>query len=420
MRGWKGLHFDSFSPLARVFVSSGNGQVRALCSVTLLTLFTLMGLFTPCSTYGADEVNSYITSVFQLLEMHRAALPRLIAPANATADALIHGGTFYLAGDRGWVSEGAGRAGGLTMVRPLRNSDQPAKGDVVWLAYLPESYTEAAERVKDLEGKGCLVIAFGPKLASGSPPFAHWVDSFTPSTAADNFTRMGNVISLWTLTGELTASMSRQGKTPVYWQSIYVEGWKQRYELYKGMPFHDGVPQMAAIQPGVLSSDYIAYVDKMLEGIQEWELPKIMMLGQEMSRRAAAGHPAVLMELGHLPPYMVDKHSKLFLYLDLQKQRSELEAQLGQNGYLIFLGYSGVDLDLWNKVRHAGAKAAWIIAPLRAEVDFSQWGDVVIDQHWTLGDCAVAAQGYDIRILPPSGIAQLFIYETLMRAAGGH
>jgi len=45
---------------------------------------------------------------------------------------------------------------------------------------------------------------------------------------------------------------------------------------------------------------------------------------------------------------------------------------------------------------------------------------VVIDQHWRIGDCAVEVPGYDIRILPPSGIAQLFMYEMLLRAAGAH
>jgi hypothetical protein len=91
-----------------------------------------------------------------------------------------------------------------------------------------------------------------------------------------------------------------------------------------------------------------------------------------------------------------------------------------QGGYFVFLGYVGVYLDLWRYVRRAGATAAWIVSPLPTGVGFGQWGDVVIDQHWRIGDCAVEAPGYDMRILPPSGIAQIFIYETLIRAAGAH
>ncbi len=58
-----------------------------------------------------------------------------------------------------------------------------------------------------------------------------------------------------------------------------------------------------------------------------------------------------------------------------------------------------------------------MVAPLSDEVDFKQFGDIVIDQHCSIGDCAVAVPGYDIRILPPSGITQLFINELIMRAA---
>ncbi len=158
----------------------------------------------------------------------------------------------------------------------------------------------------------------------------------------------------------------------------------------------------------------------MLENIREWELPKIISVGQEMARRAAEGHPALLTAVGHVMPYASDHNSRLFRYLDTERHEDQLQSQLQQGGYLVFIGYVGVYSDLWREVRRAGATAAWIVSPLPSEVDFAQWSDLVIDQHWSIGDCAVQAPGYDVRILPPSGIAQLFIYETMLRAAGTH
>jgi uncharacterized phosphosugar-binding protein len=417
------VDFDKFLrfKLPRRYGGFNWWQGQFACPISILAFgFLLCAFLTPCPVYGSNEVDSYIKSVFQLVEMHREALPRLIAPANATADAVTHGGAFYLAGDKGWIDEGDGRAGGLMMVRPLSASKPPAKGDVVWLAYSPESYGEDAQKVKELEGQGCLVVAFGPKLASGAPQFAHWIDSFTPPTAAADFTRMGNIISLWTLTAEVAASVSRQGKTPAFFQSDSIEGARERNILYRGLAFHDGVPQMAPIQPGDLSHAYVAFLQEMLKGIQESELQKIMKVGQEMSRRAAEGHPALLMLIGHMMPSTVDHNSRLFRYLDIHKERGDVQTQMPQGGYFVFLGYVGVYLDLWRYVRRAGATAAWIVSPLPTGVGFGQWGDVVIDQHWRIGDCAVEAPGYDMRILPPSGIAQIFIYETLIRAAGAH
>jgi len=40
-------------------------------------------------------------------------------------------------------------------------------------------------------------------------------------------------------------------------------------------------------------------------------------------------------------------------------------------------------------------------------------GDTFPDEHWEAGDAAVTVWGYDVPILPPSGIAQLFLYRLL-------
>lgn len=321
------------------------------------------------------------------------------------------------------------------VVRPLSASKPPVRGDVVWLAYSPKTYAEIEQKAKELEDRGCLVVAFGPKLASGAPHFTHWIDSFTPPTADDDFTRMGNIISLWTATGEVAASTARKGKTLVFFQSDSVESSNVRNHMYGTLPppgvwkspaekrrlaFHDGVPQMAPIAPGVLSHAYISYLQNMLLNIREWELTKIVSVGHEMARRAAQGRPALLALIGHMMPYSVNQHSHLFRYLNFEKQRNQVESHLSRGGYLVFIGYVGVYGDLWRQVRRAGATAIWIVSPLPTEVDFAQWGDMVINQHWKIGDCAVQARGYDVRILPPSGIAQLFIYQIMLRAAGTH
>ena len=64
-------------------------------------------------------------------------------------------------------------------------------------------------------------------------------------------------------------------------------------------------------------------------------------------------------------------------------------------------------------------KAVWICIPkLGQKLNLEQYGDILINQHWAEGDAAVSMPGYDVKILPPSGIAQLVIYEAILRAAG--
>jgi hypothetical protein len=411
--------------------------VWALCCLLVVPLAV-------CNAYGDSLETSYAKAVFRLVKAHQDGLPRLIAPANATANALIAGGAFYLAGDKGWIAEGDGRAGGLMMVRPmsasapeptpgsktqaavpapgtwLPASTRPAKGDVVWIAYSPADYAEDAKTAKELEDRGCLVVLFGPKLEDGPARTSNWIDSLTSLSDDAAFTRMGNIISLWTLTAEVTASASRQGKTLAFYESDSVEGALVRNALYAGLAFHNGFPMMAPAPPGLLSKEYLDYVQTMLHKIQESEQAKITQVGLEMSRRAAEGHPAVLMLVGHMLPYAVDHQSKFFHYLSFPAERKAVQSQLPPDGYFVFIGYVGVYLDLWEQVRLTGARAVWVASPLPTAVNFGQWRDIVVDEHWQIGDCAVEVPGYDVRILPPSGIAQLFIYEMLIRAAGAH
>lgn len=437
------VHRNSVAPKApstAVLPSEGlkgiSGTLRTLAVYCLSICF----LGTASSAHAANTEDSYAQGVFKLVKAHEDGLPRLTAPAEGTAKALIAGGSFYLGGDPGWIAEGDGRAGGLTMARPLplgtsapstkpqpnapepgtwlSASTVPVKGDVVWIAYLPADYAQDAAAAAELESRGCFVVLFGPKLADGSPHASHWIDSFTSATDDANLTRMGNILSLWTLTAELTAATSRQGKTLSFYESDSIEGARVRNGLYGKLNFHDGVPSMSPIAAGTLSREYMRFIRIMLHDINAQERSKIDQAALEMRNQAAAGHPAILMLVGHMMPSAVDQHSSLFRYMSYPAERNDLQKNLPQHGYFVFIGYVGIYLDLWKEVREDGAKALWVASPLPTAVDFSQWHDVVLDEHWEIGDSAVTAPGYDVRILPPSGIAQLFIYEMLMHAAG--
>ena len=409
----------------------------------------------PCN--AENLVDPYVKNVSELVNRQQQNIDRLLGPADLTAQALLAGGSFYLAGDPAWVSEGTGRAGGLFATSPLPTVEQYKqlgelfgqppqgvalqKGDVVWLSYTPETFAAETAAAKDLEQKGCLVVAFGPRPQNGAPTFTHWIDNLTPWSAETNFTRMGNVLSLWTLTGEVASSTARQNHTLGFFQSLVIYGARERNNIYTsqgpskgsvamsypplptyrtgvGAAFHDGIPSMKPVRAGVIARQYLEYISNMVLQIKEHDLDNIIRVGREMAQRASKSHPADLMVLGHLMFYASSRDGKLFRYLDVNKDNKNLQGLLGTDGYFIWLGYVATPLDLWNAARRAGAKAVWVTSPLPAEVDFRQFGDIVINEHWLVGDAAVDVPGYDVRILPPSGIAQLFIYELLLRAAG--
>ena len=374
------------------------------------------------TAFGATitSVEAYVQRSNRLVARHRRNVARLKAPGELVAERLLAGGNLSLGGsEEGWIREGSGRSGGIMH---LGEVSAAKAGDVVWLSYSADSYDAQLKAAGELEAKKCLVMAFGPRPASGVPGFQHWIDSFTPWNADQNFTLLGNVLSFWTLTGEVAAASARRGRTIVFYQSVYMPilhpEFKGRNERYKGRTFHEkGEPHMEPVEAGVAARAYLDSIDKMFHDIQGQELDKVVSVGKDMGRRPVS-LPATLMIVSHMMHDEVLGEGKWFK--EYKGDNEHLAAALGSDGYLVYLGYyDGVPTGIWDAVRRAKAKAAWIVVPLAGEkLNFEQYGDVFINQHYEPGDAAVAMPGYDVRILPPSGVAQLFIYEVMMRAAG--
>ncbi len=381
----------------------------------IITLGLLLA-FTLTIWAGSSSMHSYIGQVNQLIASHRSGVARLTGPAQASADALAKGGSFYLnsSDNRAWFYEGIGRAGALMQTREFNQNSAPVAGDVVWISYTASTYQNALNVSTRLTPQKIVVVGFGPQPPSGRQPFANWVDSLTPWTASDDVTLFGNVLSLWTLEGELAAATARQSKTLVFWQSIQTPSGPDRNRHYQNQMFHDRFPQMQPAAAGVLSTAYLNAVGELLDEITKSELSQIAAAAIQLTQRRAAGHAATLVVTSHLLPFIGLENNPLFHYVS---DPAELDAALAQSRFLVHVGYSGVDLELWRRVRLAGAEAVWITGQLPNQADFSGQGDIFIDEHWQLGDASIPVAGYDVRLLPVSGLAQLFTYELLMRAS---
>jgi len=372
---------------------------------------------------ATTPVEAYLQRARKLVEQHRRNVGRLQAPAELVAEALLAGRALDLGGgDVGWISEGLGRSGGLMVTGHHSPTASAHAGDVEWLSYCARTYDLELKKAAELESKKFLVLGSGPLPAGGAPGFQHWTDSLTPWNADANFALLGNLLSLWTLTGEVAAATARRGRTLVFWQSMFYPTlhpeFQGRNERYRGHTFHEkGEPHMDPVQPGVAARAYLDSIAAMFHDIQAQELDKIVSVGKEMARRSAS-HPATLLIVSHMMHNELWGEGKWFK--EYKGDNEHLPAALGPDGYLVYLGYyDGVPPETWDAVRRAKARAAWIVVPLAGQnLNFEQYGDVMINQHYEPGDAAIAMPGYDIRILPPSGIAQLFVYELLMRAAG--
>lgn len=357
--------------------------------------------------------------ITRLLDRNRREVKRLFAPAEASARAILAGGRYFVAGsDPGWISEATGRAGGIYVATALRSVEEARPGDVVWLAYWPASYRKDVEQARALEAKGCVVTAMGPRPPSGAPPVKRWVETFTAWDARPNATQTGNVLALWTLTGETASAAARQGRTIVFWKSFGMPGGKERYEKYKALSVHEpGQPSMRPAAPGALARAYIDYIQHMVALINRKEGASLRAVAAEIRKRVAAGRLPLMMTNAHMMPHVMSGDGRWYRF---QKDAKALEAALGKNDYLVYLGYyHPLPMDVWDALRRAGARAVWIAVPRPDQkLDFASHGDLFIDQQWQMGDAAVPVPDYDVRILPASGVAQLYIHELLAAHLG--
>lgn len=355
----------------------------------------------------------------RLLDDNGRRVDRLFAPAEASARAMISGGKYFVAGgDPGWIAEATGRAGGVYVATRLPDVETARPGDVVWIAYSPATYAKDLELARALESKGCVVTSLGPRPPSGAPPLKHWVDSLTPWDARPNVTLTGNVLALWTLTGEMGSAAARRNATIVFWKSFGMPGGKERYEKYKSQSMHkEGDPHMRPAAPGVFARAYIDYIRRMAIAIGEKQGAGLAAVAAEIGKRVGSARLPLMMTNSHMMPYAMTGDGRWYRF---QKDAGALKAALAPGDYLIFLGYyHPLPGDVWDALRSANARAVWIAVPRPDQkLDFASHGDLFIDQQWQMGDAAVEAPGYDVKILPASGVAQLYIHEFLATRVG--
>jgi hypothetical protein len=265
---------------------------------------------------------------------------------------------------------------------------------------------------------GAVTVAIGPRPAAGAPAVRYWIETFTRPDDRPNITRMGNILALWTLTAELGSAVSRQGRTLIFWQSVGMPGGRERAQKHQGQVFHSDNRRMRPTAQGALARAYLDFIERMFAAITEREGAKLEDVVAEVQRRNAQGYLPLMMTNSHVMTHVLRPGGEWFRYF--AGGADDLAAALGANGLLLYLGYyHPLPMDVREAAHRAGAKVVWMAVPRPDQkMDHAAAGDTFIDQHWNMGDASVAVPDYDVKILPASGLAQLFLYEWLGRGAG--
>lgn len=360
----------------------------------------------------------------------KPSVPELISSAQeAAARYACDGQELGVFGDAGLVSEAYGRSGGMMRVSsPSRLAAPDWRGIV--LCFPRESrLAEDLSCIRNLVDAGRHVVLFGPPdLRCASDSAVAGSHSFVTCHASPEGGLLPDrargcavptypaaaIVSLWAWLGEFVAALTRTGRMPPMYHSYDVPDARWREVRYRGVKFHAEPP--VPMEAGYAAKTYLSELGATVGRFRAAE--------RESVRRAAAiavearlsshrlcafahNHALLRERIGgpHDPGYFTQLNDGWF------RPRSALPVDRGD---LVFcVGYSriyaGSDFaDFADAMRLRGARLIWSMATYSEDPvcgPAAVLGDeVMIDQHWGFGDAVVECPGYDVRMLPTSGV----------------
>lgn len=400
-------------------------KISNLTKLFMLICFFLSAFITDAAASSPAE--RYFALMDQGLAVSRSQMPLIIASAEEAAHYFIAGGNIYAAGTlRGFRTEAFNRAGGLACVKRLSLDDAGAvvRGDIVLLA-VRESLTEDEHNsIAEWRSKGAYVIAF----ASGTDEAGTLT---LPDIVINNGGPLGlevaddgekklcpvdtvvNVINMWVWTGEFTAACTRFGKMPILHQSAGLPGGRERYGKYRGKRFHKQLTPKS-IPPGILGNAYLDAIESYLLSFRNTQMDKLRIAARWLGDTKK---DAALLTIGHLfPAHFLDPRAVQYFSIQRSLKPADLESLLKEKKFVFFCGYQAAVQEMVDLAAKYGCKLVYLtVKP--ATIAEPKDNIIYMRPGWPLADACVSVPGYEVPILPPSGVVNAAIYWALLAEA---
>jgi len=390
---------------------------------------------------GAD---AYFRQTLRMLDAAEANLPEIVTSATAAAKLYVHGDStckdYGLAsdGEVAFLSEGLGRSGcvmGHGNSRP-RGGRRRWKG-VVLYCLRPDDLADDLRRIAEYNRAGSKVFLFGAAglLAKATRSGAKCVATVTiPCAPHDGLFpapggrwlvptyQVGAMATLLPWVGEFVAACTREGKMPPMWQSYRKPTGRGRYQRLKDTKFHEKAPPPVA--PGQLGKAWLDAVRRHLAAMYDSQIDRIRR-GAAMALAARRGGGKLyVVSAGHGATFLYDRPhepgtfthvSRMWRRQNRRSKRARKKLTLTDKDLVIGVGYDTVFNDkgyhrFADFLRKGGAGAVWLAATYKPQWVRTAPGELLIDTQWGYGDAVVDLPGYDVKILPASGILTATAY----------
>ncbi len=439
-------------------------------NMTVVLILAALAIFAGCTAEQEENTTmksvppseAFITSIIERCDFSRTQIPVMTKAADAAAARVAEGGKLFVMDDEtisrtgdeavknmpgggfqypmhedwgGFVAEACDRAGGLRHIQPVPLTGSLTEKDVVIVGSIELHPEDQYNQLKTFKDQGALIIVFCSKDAKVASLGDFLIDNGLP-TGLVNVMDIGkaekigptagiaNVINKWAFTAEFVGALTRLGKMPTLWQSMFVPGAAKRNEKIGEYYFHPDM-KIDPVEGGNLGLQYIDTVQGYLKTIKANELPKFAEAGKLCADTVNGGGKLLAGIIGHfmtsqrrMPGFPTD----LFTIIENEYGDEQLKKGNLQKGDIWFhIGYSMYPERELNYIKEIGARSVTVFTP--GPIDIGEGKpitpdpkllDVYINPAWKHGDAVVEVPGYDTKILPPSGVVQSTCYWMLI------
>jgi len=423
---------------ARITVTRWDDMNR-INLVALLTLAALVALAGATVSAADRSMTAYRDALLARIAGLEATLPDITRSTDQAAERLISGGNLYAAGQAAFVSEACGRAGGLMMIRNLSDGTMLSPNDVILVGAWTDRDEAARVVCRRAKEAGAYAVLFSPAFRPQSPMAGlcsvHVVTCESDEGLAVPLDRSRYIVptaplfgitALWAYTGELIGSLTRKGRTPVIWKSVALPEGRKRNALYltgdlSRRRFHADI-SVPPLPEGTLGRGYLDVLRRQVSGLRGATLDRLAVAARMMGDCVRRGGTVHVQTISHFTRYEVASGAVpgWVRDADASRRKPELLAAAMKPGDVFFeVGYCSLKPTFIKVVRKAGATSVVALchAPA-AQLDGPQ-PDMLIDSQWEYGDAALLLPGYDVKVLPTSGILQTVLFWTVMAEAEG-
>ncbi|NLO72966.1 MAG: hypothetical protein GX100_02505 [candidate division WS1 bacterium] len=355
-------------------------------------------------------------------------VPQISASATQAAQLFVaHDWNLGAAGDISFIYEFINRAGG---VMPIVFPVKPGEGEqpqIILFAPREDQLEQDWEQVRACQRHGDRVIAFvRPEiLAQALAAGVHFDEALSNHAAPHGglflasdgqewivpTDRVGNIIALWAWIGEFVAACTRLGQMPTMWQSVMVPGARERNPKFRPHRFHTYAP--VPVPAGWAAREYLRSLRSHLITLHYLEGSRMRLAAELALATSRQGHTLWAGGTGHSFTGLIGCPHDPGLFQPLNPARwwdmrklpdfapGDLALCIGYDG-----PFAGEAYHQWaERARAAGVRLIWSFTDYHPEVLASLPPDeFFINQRWALGDAVVPFPGYDVKLLPPSGV----------------